>query len=158
MKSSAFNVNSLGANPIKSSNTLQQCCRRIVWVCLTILWGWRLKGCLSWWLWVWLSATSKPCEVFHLKSVTSSQQISFWTLNSHQVKSCKKADNKCFSFHSAILQSKKSTSKFGYYHCYLVLCLFAIFRKCYEGFYFIHPENNRKCDESLHFIHPENIL
>ena len=30
-----------------TSNALKQfvdCCRRIVWVCLTILWGWHLKG------------------------------------------------------------------------------------------------------------------
>ena len=40
------NFNPLGANPTKWSNTLRQfvgCCRRIVWVCLTILWGWRSK-------------------------------------------------------------------------------------------------------------------
>ena len=40
-------LNPLRANPTKWSNTFKQfvsCCRRIVWVCLTILWGWRLKG------------------------------------------------------------------------------------------------------------------
>ena len=40
-------LNLLKANPTKWSNTLKQfvgCCRRIVWVCLSILWGWRLKG------------------------------------------------------------------------------------------------------------------
>ena len=39
--------NPLNANPTKWSNTLKQfigCCRRIFWVCLNILWGWRLKG------------------------------------------------------------------------------------------------------------------
>ena len=39
--------NPLSANPTKWSNTLKQFvgyCRRIVSVCLTILWGWRLKG------------------------------------------------------------------------------------------------------------------
>ena len=39
--------NHLSAKPIKCSNTLKQFvdfCRRIVWMCLTILWGWRLKG------------------------------------------------------------------------------------------------------------------
>ena len=39
--------NPLGANPTKWSNTLKQFVsnsRRIVWVCLIILWGWRLKG------------------------------------------------------------------------------------------------------------------
>ena len=39
--------NPLSANPTKVSNTLKQfvgCCRRIARVCLTILWGWRLKG------------------------------------------------------------------------------------------------------------------
>ena len=37
--------NHLTANSTKWSNTLRQfvgCCRWIVWVCLTILWGWRL--------------------------------------------------------------------------------------------------------------------
>ena len=34
--------NPLSANPTKWSNTL--CCRRIVWVYLTILWGWHLTG------------------------------------------------------------------------------------------------------------------
>ena len=37
----------LSASPIKWSNILKQFVgnsRRIVWVCLTILWGWRLKG------------------------------------------------------------------------------------------------------------------
>ena len=40
-------LNPLSANNIKWSNTLKQSvgsCRRIVWVHLTILWGWRLKG------------------------------------------------------------------------------------------------------------------
>ena len=38
--------NLLSANPAKWSNTLKQiigCCQEIVWVCLIILWGWRLK-------------------------------------------------------------------------------------------------------------------
>ena len=35
-------INSLSANPTKWSNTFKQF-RRIVWVCLTILWGWHLK-------------------------------------------------------------------------------------------------------------------
>ena len=37
-------INSLSANPTKWWSTLKQfvgCCQRIVWVCLTILWGWR---------------------------------------------------------------------------------------------------------------------
>ena len=36
-------INLLPANPTKWSYSLKQlvaCCRRIVWVCLTILWGW----------------------------------------------------------------------------------------------------------------------
>ena len=40
-------VASLSANPTRLSNTLKQfvnCCWRIVWVRLTILWVWRLKG------------------------------------------------------------------------------------------------------------------
>ena len=40
-------VNPLSANLAKWSNTLKQIvgsCRRIVWVYLTILWGWRLTG------------------------------------------------------------------------------------------------------------------
>ena len=39
-------ANPLSAKPTKWSNTLKQVvgsCRRIVWVCLTILWGGRLK-------------------------------------------------------------------------------------------------------------------
>ena len=38
--------NPLGASPTKWSNTLKQfvaCCQQIVWVCLTILWGWHLE-------------------------------------------------------------------------------------------------------------------
>ena len=37
----------LSANPTKLLNTLNHfvsCCRQTVWVCLTILWGWRSKG------------------------------------------------------------------------------------------------------------------
>ena len=40
-------LNPLGVNLKKCSNTFKQfVChsRRIVWVCLFILWGWRLKG------------------------------------------------------------------------------------------------------------------
>ena len=40
-------INPLGANPTKWSNTLKKFvgfCGRIVWACLTILWGLRLKG------------------------------------------------------------------------------------------------------------------
>ena len=47
LKSSWLFLNSLSANPTKWSSTLKQFVgnsRRIVWVCLTILWGWRLKG------------------------------------------------------------------------------------------------------------------
>ena len=39
--------NSLSVNPTKWSIILKQFVaksRQIVWVCLTILWGWRLKG------------------------------------------------------------------------------------------------------------------
>ena len=39
-------LNPLSGNPTESSNTLKQCvgfCWRIVWVCVTILWGWSLK-------------------------------------------------------------------------------------------------------------------
>ena len=39
-------VNPLSVNPTKWSNTLKQfvrCCQRIVGVCLTILWSWRVK-------------------------------------------------------------------------------------------------------------------
>ena len=42
-----YSFNALSANPTNWSNTLKQfvgICRRIVWVCLTILWGWRLNG------------------------------------------------------------------------------------------------------------------
>ena len=45
-----ISVNSLSANPTKRSNTLKQFVgnsRQIVWVCLTILCGWRLKVSLS---------------------------------------------------------------------------------------------------------------
>ena len=40
----------MSANPTKWTNTLKQfvgCYRRICWVCLTILWGWPLKGLTS---------------------------------------------------------------------------------------------------------------
>ena len=40
-------LNPLNANPTKWSNTVKQFvgkCRRIVSVCLTILWGWCLSG------------------------------------------------------------------------------------------------------------------
>ena len=39
-------LNTLSANPTKWWNTLKEfiaCYRRIIWVCLTIKWGWRLK-------------------------------------------------------------------------------------------------------------------
>ena len=44
---------SSSANPTKWSNILKQFvgklhCRRTVWVCLTILWGWHLKDLISW--------------------------------------------------------------------------------------------------------------
>ena len=42
-------LNPLSVNPTKWLNTLKQFVgysRRIVWVCLTILWGWRLKAYL----------------------------------------------------------------------------------------------------------------
>ena len=45
-----FQFNPLSVNPPKWSNTLKQFVgyyRRIVWVCLTFLWGWRLKGYVS---------------------------------------------------------------------------------------------------------------
>ena len=45
-KSNNFLTLYLSANPTKWSVTLKQfvdCCRRMVWVCLTILWGWRIK-------------------------------------------------------------------------------------------------------------------
>ena len=45
-KSNNFLTLYLSANPTKWSITLKQfvdCCRRMVWVCLTILWGWRIK-------------------------------------------------------------------------------------------------------------------
>ena len=41
-----FQVNPLSANPTKWSNTFKLFvanCRRITWVCLNILWGWRLR-------------------------------------------------------------------------------------------------------------------
>ena len=40
-------LNPLSANPTKRSNTLEPFVgksQRIIWVCLTILWGWHLKG------------------------------------------------------------------------------------------------------------------
>ena len=43
---SIMTINPLRANLTKWSNTLKKlvgCCWRIVWVCLTILWGWRFK-------------------------------------------------------------------------------------------------------------------
>ena len=49
-----FEINPLSAKHTKWSKTLKQfvgCCRQIIWVCLTILWGWRLKGlkfCILW--------------------------------------------------------------------------------------------------------------
>ena len=42
-----LHLNPLTTKPTKWSNTLKQfvdCCRQIVWVCLAILRGWRLKG------------------------------------------------------------------------------------------------------------------
>ena len=47
LEKSIWQVNPLSANFTKWSNALKQfvgCCRRIVWVCLTILWDWRFKG------------------------------------------------------------------------------------------------------------------
>ena len=45
-ESGFFYVDAISANPTKSSNTLKKFVgnsQRIVWLCLTILWGWRLK-------------------------------------------------------------------------------------------------------------------
>ena len=42
-----FEINPLSAKPTKCSYTLKQfvgCCRQIVWICLTIFWGWQLRG------------------------------------------------------------------------------------------------------------------
>ena len=42
-----LSINPLSANPQNGqtqSNNSSRICRRIVWVCLTILWSWRLKG------------------------------------------------------------------------------------------------------------------
>ena len=36
-------INPLSANPTKRSNTIKQFSQRIVSMCLTILWDWRLK-------------------------------------------------------------------------------------------------------------------
>ena len=46
-KPKKIKLNPLSANPTKWSSTIKQFvgfCRRIIWVCLTILWGWHLKG------------------------------------------------------------------------------------------------------------------
>ena len=43
----SVSINPLSTSPIKWSNTLKQfigLCQWIIWVCLTILWSWRLKG------------------------------------------------------------------------------------------------------------------
>ena len=43
----SYKIIPLSANPLKWSNTLKQFVgnnRRVVWVCLTIMWGWHLKG------------------------------------------------------------------------------------------------------------------
>ena len=37
-------MNKLTDANMNNEQTDRCCCRRIVWVCLTILWGWRLKG------------------------------------------------------------------------------------------------------------------
>ena len=40
----------ISVSPTKGSNTLTQfvsSCRRILWVCLIILWGWRIKGYIT---------------------------------------------------------------------------------------------------------------
>ena len=45
-KNVALLVEPLSGSPPKWSNTLKQlvgCCRKLAWVCLTILWGWRLN-------------------------------------------------------------------------------------------------------------------
>ena len=44
---SKSSINHLSANPTKRSNTLKQFVGKnlqIVWLCLIILWGWRIKG------------------------------------------------------------------------------------------------------------------
>ena len=59
--------NPFSANPTKWSNTLTQfigCCWRIVWVCLTILWGWRLKD----YPWISGKAWKSACETLGSKS------------------------------------------------------------------------------------------
>ena len=50
--------NPLSTNPTKWSNTQTICNgRRIIWVCLTIFWGWRLKGC---------NVGQNICRFFHV--------------------------------------------------------------------------------------------
>ena len=46
-----FRLNPSSANPTKRSNTLKQFAdklQQMVWVCLTILWDWRLKVWINW--------------------------------------------------------------------------------------------------------------
>ena len=46
-KTDKKNINPLSVNPTKWPNTLKQSvrfCQQIVWMCLTISWGWRLNG------------------------------------------------------------------------------------------------------------------
>ena len=60
-----FTLNPLSTNLRKRSNTLKQfvgCCRPIVWMCLTILWGWQFGLIFS-------SFSSAQC--FKLKSRVS---------------------------------------------------------------------------------------
>ena len=58
------NVNLLSVNFTKWSNKLKELVgksRQIVWVCLTILWGWQLKGLGMLWLTQSLKKIFHPC-------------------------------------------------------------------------------------------------
>ena len=74
----------LNANPTKWSNTLKQfvgCCGRIVWVCLTILRGWRLKGkysCTQVYYFVSLQNSMENCS-YTLKFRKTRIQIWKWS-------------------------------------------------------------------------------
>ena len=76
----SFN-NPLSTNPTKWSNKLKQFVsnsRRVVWVCLTILWGWGLKefekSCFQ-------TLTQTTVVIFsHRVKDWSSSQLKFWNL------------------------------------------------------------------------------
>ena len=91
-------INPLSANPTKWSNTLKQLLdnsRRIVWVCLVILWGWRLRwlawliqNCFLWtdFMMILRNSLSLNFRMFQIKMLYQYVKDSFAALSVNAIK------------------------------------------------------------------------